>query len=344
MVPSRWLLIEVFGPDGHQPTVIAKGAEVLKMRPLSSVMKSSRYQSEALGVVSRAAATGAEVDVVSGDRQRRLVGVPLADFSGHVNAVYFWAGVAGEQPPPRNLAGAWYFNLTTGFIGGSQELLELYGQAPEERRVQRRTAEAFERLQPNADEGATLAMLVRGEPGYEHQGTWTVRRDDGEMRAVNLAVRSVEVHQDDGSVQVLARGVTQDIGSADSIPFVPRHTVERAIILAEQKQQGGSSRVIIDPGTLMPVKWIDPPPDGVAWTSNERYAPRIHPRDVAEARRMAGAVIAGATASGTLRVRATGGGWMKVGVTASEMLLDPGSDTKAALVTVTPLSSGAAPV
>jgi hypothetical protein len=35
------------------------------------------------------------------DRRRQLVADPLTSFAGCVNGVYAWAGLAGQEPPPR---------------------------------------------------------------------------------------------------------------------------------------------------------------------------------------------------------------------------------------------------
>jgi hypothetical protein len=56
-----------------------------------------------------------------------------------------------EDPPVRDPAGAWYFSLTTGKIGGSDDLLDLYGVAPEDRGSERVIAEAFTRLTGNPE-------------------------------------------------------------------------------------------------------------------------------------------------------------------------------------------------
>ena len=92
------------------------------------------------------------------DGRRQLIADPLTSFAGHVNGVYAWAGPAGQEPPPRTPAGAWYFNRTTGVIGGTDGLLDLYGVAPQDRRQTRATAEAFTRLLPGADETQALAL------------------------------------------------------------------------------------------------------------------------------------------------------------------------------------------
>jgi hypothetical protein len=165
-VADRWLLIEVFGGEGHEePTVIAVGQTPKRMVPLASVLGRGRYLDDVRALVARVALSREPVRTRSADGRRELVGDPLVSFAGWVHGVYVWTGIPGEEPPQRDLAGAWYFNLTTDKIGGSDDLLDLYGVAPEDRRPERVTAEAFARLITNADEAKALAMLVRSQPG-----------------------------------------------------------------------------------------------------------------------------------------------------------------------------------
>jgi hypothetical protein len=99
---------------------------------------------------------------VTRDGRRRLIADPLTSFAGCVNGVYAWAGLAGQEPPPQAPAGAWYFNRTTGLIDGSGGLLDLYGVAPQDRRQQRLTAEAFTRLLRDAGAGTARPGRARG--------------------------------------------------------------------------------------------------------------------------------------------------------------------------------------
>ncbi len=165
---DRWLLVETFGGgEGRDPTVIALGQTAKRMVALKSVLGRGGYIRPVREMIDQVAATGEAFRGMTPDGRRRLIADPLISFAGRVNGVYAWAGRAGEQPPPRAVAGAWYFNRTTRLIGGSDGLLDLYGVAPEDRERQRLTAEAFTRLLPGNDHSAALALLVRAEPGND---------------------------------------------------------------------------------------------------------------------------------------------------------------------------------
>jgi hypothetical protein len=188
------------------------------MVPLKAVLGRGGYLAPVQAMIEQVAATGEPYCGTTADGRRQLMADPLISFAGAVNAVYAWAGLAGEERPPRAVAGAWYFNKSTGLFGGSDDLLDLRGGAAQDRRHERLTAEAFTRLLPNTDESLARALLVRAKPGLEHQATWTVRRDDGELRAVMLACRVVEEAGDGGRTEVVVRGVTQDLGPPRPLP------------------------------------------------------------------------------------------------------------------------------
>jgi hypothetical protein len=191
-------------------------------------------------------------------------------------------------------------------------------------------AEAFERLLPAADEGRALGLLIRGRPGDEYQGTWTIRRDDGHLRQVTISCRTVTQPLPGGRAEVVTRGIAHDTGLAGSPPVPDRPLLDRQVIIAEQRP--GTHRVIVHPQNLRPLRWIDPPPPGLACTGRAPYRPGIHPDDIPLAKRMAEKVAAGGWAEETLRLRDNSGGWKRVGVAASQVLLD--QDTSAALVTL----------
>jgi hypothetical protein len=300
------------------------------MVPIAAVLGRGRYLDDIRAMTARVAATGEPYRGTAQDGRRQLVGDPLASFAGLVHGVWAWTGKPGEEPPPRDPAGAWYFNLTTGKIGGSPGLLDLYGVAAEDRREERLTAEAFGRLVPNSDQSSALALIVQAVPGMEHQATWTVRRDDGELRAVNFACRVVAEPGGD----VVARGITHDIGPAESTSSAPRHVMLAQQVLAAEKEPG-RWRAIVNIRTfgaadLGLLEWVDDPMPGIAWKNDSPYPPAIHPDDRAMARAMSERLATEVRVSETLRLRAVTGEWIAVAVTARLMLLD--QHTTAALV------------
>ena len=132
---DKWLLIETFGGEGHhEPSVIAVGRTVKRMLPLASVLGRGRYLEDIRELVARVAESGEPVRARSHDGRRQMIGHPLT-VTGHVHGVYAWLGDLDEEPPPRDPAGAWYFNLTRDTTVRSDDLFDLYGVAPANRPV-----------------------------------------------------------------------------------------------------------------------------------------------------------------------------------------------------------------
>jgi hypothetical protein len=329
---DRWLLIETFGGPGHgEPSVIAVGRAVKRMVPLAAVLGRGRYLDDMRSLVTRVAEGGEPVAAASRDGRRQLAGRPLA-VAGRVHGVFAWAGGPDEEPPPRDLAGAWYFNLTRDTTVRSDDLFDVYGVAPGGREYERRIAEMFGRLVTNDDEAAGLALLVRSRPGDEHQATWAVRREDnGELRAANFACRVIAEPGQDGHEEVVVRGITHDIGAAEQTPSAPPRIVLAQQVIAAEKQPG-RHRAIINLRRLTLIRWVDDPMPGVAWQLDAEHPPAIHPDDLPRARQMSDQLASQSRVEGMLRVRAVTGGWMPVAVTANLMVLD--QHTTAALVTV----------
>lgn len=327
----RWLLIETFGGERQrEPTVIGLGSTPKSMVSLTSILGRGRYLNDVRALVARVATSKESVRTETSDQRRHMIADPLISFGGLVHGVYVWVGSPDEQPPPRDPAGAWYFNLTTNKIAGSEGLLDLYGVAPEHRRTQRVTAEAFGRLVTNNDESAALAVIVNAKLGSEHQATWTVRRDDGQLRAANFACRAVEEVAEDGSVHVVLHGITHDIGPAESVPSAPPPMILAQQVLAAAREPG-QYRAIVNLRKLTLIRWLDEPMPGVAWEHDAVHPPAIHRDDLAKAKQLSDGLATTGRVAGVLRLRSTTGGWKRVSVLANLMLLD--QHTTAALVT-----------
>jgi len=332
---DKWLLIETFGGPGHgEPSIIAVGRTPKQMASLASVLGRGRYLEDIRALVARVADSGDPVREISRDAHRRMIGLPLS-VAGRVHGVYVWTGDPGEEPPGRDPAGAWLFNLTRDVTIRSDDLFDLYGVVtPENRQYERRIAEMFGRLTTNADEASALAVLVRSRPGDEHQAMWAVRREDnGQLRAANFACRVIAEQGENGQEEVIIRGISHDIGAVEETPSAPRTMVLAQQVVAAEKQPG-KHRAIINLRTLTLIRWVegDDPMPGVAWQLDAEHPPAIHPDDLPLAKQMSARLAKETAVEGTLRVRSVTGGWMQVAVTANLMLLD--QHTTAALVSV----------
>ncbi|MET9631651.1 GAF domain-containing protein [Lentzea sp. NPDC006480] len=292
-------------------------------------------------LIARVVETGEPLEVAATAGKRRIIGHPLATYGGGVHGVYVWVGRPDEEPPPRDPAGAWHINVTQHISSRSDDLLRLYGTSAENWRNQHDLAElfAYGRLQTNSDESKALALLVNATVGNEHQATWTVTRDDGVRRAAHFACRCVEVRTGAGRIERIVRGITHDIGAADSVPAAPPPA---PVLLAQQvlaaEATSGRWRAIVDLRTMRLLRWIDDPMPGVAWKLDVARRPAIHREDLRTAAKMSEELASSGRACGPLRLRSERDDWMEVSVEAALMLLD--QHTIAALVTLTLPDSG----
>jgi hypothetical protein len=328
---DRWLLLEAFRGPGCEPTVIAVGRTPKRMQPLSTVLRRNPYIDELRALIARVVLTGEPVNrELTSDHRRQIIVHPLKSFRGNVHGVDLWTGDLDEEPPGKDLAGAWYFDRKTNRTGGSDELLDLYREPVEARRTERATAEAFGRLIPPPDETDALATLARAEAGAFHQATWTVVCNDGTRRAVNLAARFVEEVHPDGT-HVVCRGITHDLGDAGTTPSAPRgNMLAQRVVDAEAEP--GTYRAVVELTNLTLLRWVGPPMPKVAWKLEDGYHAAVHDDDLATAKELAARLRVDGRAMGALRVRAADGGWMQVRVDARLMQLD--EHTSAALVFV----------
>lgn len=317
---NHWLLIETFGGE-HPPSIIGVGSTPKRMVPLRSILGRGRSLRAVEEIVAEVTASGTAQELVTHEGRRRVLGYPLHSYRGDVHGVWVWSGRIGETPPERGPAGAWHFNLSTDTIGGSDDLLDLYGVAPEDRQTERATAEAFTRLVPNTDDAAALALMIRSRPGDEHQAVWAIRRDDGQMRAGHLSCRAVEERRH-GHVEVVLRGITQDIGPADTTPAAPPPVVLEQRVL-ESEARPGEHRALFNLRTMRILRWIDDPLPDLHWTLDPAHPDSrwIHPDDQQVAEHLSASLRTGRT-NGQLRLAAEGGGWLTVDVLANIVLLD----------------------
>jgi hypothetical protein len=326
---SKWLLVETFGDT--PPSVIGLGNAPKKMVPLRTILGRGHSLEAVERAIVKATTTRTRVELGS-SRQRRVIAEPLVSFTGRVHGAYIWAGAADQTPPLHDPAGAWHFNLTTDVIGGSDDLLDLYGVAPELRRHQRHTAEAFTRLIPNTDVAAALAKIVRSQPGEEHQAIWTVLRDDGQQRAAHFSTRAIAEQNDHGETEVVLRGITHDIGPAEDTPAAaPPIVLEQRLL--DSMAEPGHYRAIVNLNTLHIIRWLDHPMPGLGWEMDEQNPlPWIHDDDLPAAQALAAGLATAPKTSGTLRFRGDNGQWQPISVTANLVLLD--QHTTAALLTM----------
>lgn len=329
---NSWILIETFGDE--EPSVIGVGSSPKSFVSPRHVLRSSASRNEALAAVTETLVTGARVDRLSKDQYRRVLAEPLQTFAGRTHGAWVWLGRRDETPPPRDAAGAWQFNLTKSTASGSNDLLDLYRVPQNARETQRALAGAFTRLVTNRDESEAMAKIVQSAPGTTHQAVWTVRRDDGELRAAHFSCRMIAEDQAAGT-EIVLRGITHDIGPAGEITIAPPPTIlEHRVLEASTKK--GEYRALVNLRTLNLLRWYNSEPaPNICWENlPDEPVPAIHPNDVPIAKQMSNELARERT-NGVLRFRTLDGHWKPMKVNAVLVSLD--QHTTAALVTLTEL-------
>ncbi|HVQ18154.1 MAG TPA: GAF domain-containing protein [Actinomycetes bacterium] len=339
---ADWLLVETFGGDRREPTVLAVGSGTRNMVPLSRILGRGRNLGDVRDLIATVVQSATTIHTTTADGSRQMIGHPLCTYGGRVHGVYVWVGQHDEVPPPRDPAGAWHVNMTHYISSRSDDLLALFHARPGNRQHVHSLAELFAgrlasgrygRLTTNTDEAAALAKLVDSRAGDEHQATWTATRDDDEKRAVNFAFRTLAEPNENREMELVARGITHDIGPAESTAAAPS---PRPILLAElviaAEQTPGRWRAIVNLHTLRLLRWLDEPMPDVVWEYRSPYPPAIHRRDLRKAVEVSRELANSGHVTTELRFRATDGGWTRLVVHARLMLLN--QHTTAALVTL----------
>ncbi len=313
---TDWLLIETFGD--RAPNIIGTGNRPRRWATLDKLRNKDLIR-EALSSNSPE-----PVDLTLASGRRRLRIDPLRTFDGTQHGAWVWSAASEEEPPAHDLAGAWYFNFTTDAIGGSSDLLDIYRQPLDERHHQRRTAEAFTRLGTNDDVAQAFAIIVESGVGAEHQAIWTVRCDDGDDIAAHFSCRSVKAANGD----IVLRGITHDLGPAISTAAAPGPVALERLVL-DAVAEPGTCRALVNIRTGNIIRWEDPPPPELDWTSLDH--PLVHSGDAALLKALHDGLTEGRSEQ-TLRLRTTNGSDSAYRVVAYPVLLN--ADTTAAFWTV----------
>ena len=329
---NNWILIESFGDA--EPSVIGLGSSPKSYVPLHKLFRSASSRDDALAATAQVLSGGLPLDGQVRDGHRRILAEPLRTFAGRIHGMWLWLGRHDETPPQRDAAGAWQFNLTNSTASGSNDLLDLYRVPHAERETQRALAGAFTRLVTNRDESEAMAKIVQSAPGTTHQAVWTVRRDDGELRAAHFSCRMIAEDGISGT-EVILRGITHDIGPAGEINIAPPPTIlEHRVLEASTKE--GEYRALVNLRKLSLLRWYNSEPaPNICWENlPDEPVPAIHPDDIPIAKQMSNALARERT-NGVLRFRTLDGDWKPMTIDAVLVSLD--QHTTAALVTLTEL-------
>lgn len=324
-----WLLIETFGWPKDPPTIVNWGGRPREFTPLDKPLRNAA--SRVRRAIETVAASREPLSVRSGGHRVEVV-PHFVDKRLH--GVQYWAGRESDPVPPRPTAGCWWIDLTDLTALGSPEWAEMADIPPEYRGQSRSVAAMFAQVATDVNESQAIKTIVVARPGTTHQGIWTVARRDGTKWRSHFSCRVFAQPGAHGEPEHrVVRGISQEVAAFP-------HGEPGPIVLLEHKllesiTRPGEYRALFNLQNLRLIRWVhgSEVPERIAWQGVEGEAePAVHPDDRRTMIAMAKGLDKSST-SGTLRVRGTDGGWIRIAITANLVAIE--RDVTAGLATFT---------
>jgi hypothetical protein len=318
-----WLLVETLGAE---PTVVAQGEQTKNLVPISAFLRRNPNLMAirtAIGESVRAAKPLSSI-TPKHDRVIRTEVVQMTD--GRIHGVHMWIGPPDVDPPPRITPGPLKWDLTNGIATDTTESLFNSGLDPSAESTHGRAfAEDLPVRDLNPSEAEVLSVAIKPEPGRTFCSTWDVSDHAGNPITVGFVAR-VMVEADDGGRDLLICRAMNWRSARGETAVATKDLAQRIL---NGLAQPGVHRALVDLKTWTLLKWLDGPCPFYDWRANEQGEPAVHPDDRGEIPSMTRDFEAG-SASRVLRLRAHGGGWTPIHVTAYRVELE--KDTFAGLL------------
>jgi hypothetical protein len=314
MTPD-WLLVETLGAE---PAVVAQGQQTKNLVPITAFLRRNPNLMAIQTAIGETVHAGKPLSSLTAksDRVIRTEIVQMTD--GRIHGVHVWIGPLDETPPDRPVPGPLKWDLTNGIATDTPESLFNSGLDPAVESTQGRAfAEDLPTRNLNPSEAKVLAVAIKPEVGRTFCSTWDVIDHAGKPITVGFAARVLEEADDTGRDRLICRAMNWRSIHDDSA--VPLNDLGQRILNGLARP--GVHRALVDLKTWKLLKWLDDPCPFYDWHAREDGLTMIHPDDELEMASMAKEFDSGA-ASRVLRLRAVGGGWTPIHVTAHRVEID----------------------
>lgn len=322
-----WLLVETLGAE---PAVVAHGRSTKNLVPISAFLRRNPNLMAIQTAIGETVRAGQPLSSITPkhDRVIRTEVVQMTD--GRIHGVHIWVGPPDIEPPERELPGPLKWDLSKGVATDTPESLRNGGDDPS---VETTGGRVFaEHLPPrslNSVEHQVLSAAIKPVPGRSFCSTWDVTDYRGESIAVGFVVRVLEEESAEGGPDsLICRGMNwpseHDESTLNAADLTQPELTGRA--------EPGVYRALVDLRTWRLLKWLDEPCPFYDWHPQEGGESFTHPGDYPAIERMARDFEKGIPASQVLRLRAVGGGWTPVNVTAQ--VVDNDGDGHAGLLSM----------
>jgi hypothetical protein len=310
MTENNLLLVEVLGDEA---TIIAQAGKEREFRKITNVYRgASRAVIDKLvidvrradDVVSRPVPDNAAASLGTSSFAAPIRGTDNVVYGAHV-----WTG-AGD-PPQLDPVGTWEWEL--GLEGlpprlrVSEAFLDMFGVAAAHRdRVVYGPADFFSRVVRLSDIAKLWQDIKTAQTGASFSGTFVIRTDEGELRRVHYAQRFIETQ-----AGPRLRGICRSIPTEDQLEFRASllDTELSRTLIGLQGMFGMVGDVTI-PNAPCILKWLTSYVPGIGHGVSTGQTPAIHPDDMGQVVQWINE-LRDRPASGTVRLRHHGGGWIK---------------------------------
>jgi hypothetical protein len=320
-----WLLVETLGPE---PAVVAHGQQTKNLVPISAFLRRNPNLMAIRTAVGESVRAGKALSSITPkhDRVIRTEVVQMTD--GRVHGVHVWVGTPDLEPPQRIIPGPLKWDLTNGIATDTTESLFNSGLDPTVEATHGRAfAEDLPTRDLNPSEAEVLSVAIKPEPGRTFCSAWDISDHAGNSITVGFTARVMVESDDSGRELLICRAMNWR--SARDAVVAARNDLAQRIL--KGLAQPGVHRALVDLKTWTLLKWLDDPCPFYDWRANERGHAAVHPDDEREMSAMT-ADFNDRSASRVLRLRARGGGWTPIHVTAHRVELE--EDTFAGLLSL----------
>ena len=314
---TDWLLVETLGAE---PAVVAQGRQATNMVPISDFLRRHPHLMAIQTAIGETVQSGKSLSSLTAksDRVIRTEVVRMSD--GRIHGVHVWIGPLEEAPPERPTPGPLKWDLTNGVATDTPESLLNNGMDPSVESTQGRAfAEDLPARDLDPGEAKVLAMAIKPVAGRTVCSTWDVVDHAGQPITVGFAARVLQEADDAGRERLICRAMNwRSIHDGSTIAL---NDVGQRML--DGRARPGVHRALVDGRTWKLLKWLDEPCPFYDWHAAEEGVPVVHPDDEHEMASMATQFDYGAAAR-VLRLRAYGGGWTPIHVTAHRVKIDEG--------------------
>jgi hypothetical protein len=314
MTPD-WLLVETLGDE---PAVVAQGLQPKNLVPISAFLRRNPNLMAIRTAISETVRAGQALSSITpkNDRVIRTEVVQMSD--GRIHGVHVWVGPPDLDPPERVVPGPLKWDLTNGFATDTTESLYNSGlDVSVEATHGRAFAEDLPARDLNPSEAAVLSAAIKPEPGRTFCSTWDITDFAGNPITVAFTARVVVESDDAGRDLLICRAMNWR-SARDEAAVASSDLAQRIL---KGLAQPGVHRALVDLKSWTLLKWLDDPCPFFDWRYHEDGEPLVHADDEREMAAMTTDFGLG-SASRVLRLRAHGGGWTPIHVTAHRVELE----------------------